>query len=82
MGQFTIEITATGGHGVDRNVKDGEVVNFFKEGNQTPDAMAKFLELQLTNIGYNVENAVIKHWPDTSNEVIDNLKNGIRKGNF
>jgi len=82
MGSFKIEITAVGGHGVDRDVKDGEVVNFFKEGNFTPDALAKTFERLVAHYGNQIESATMTHWPGDPNEVVDNLVTGVRKGNF
>jgi len=82
MGTFKIEITAVGGHGVDREVKDGEIVNFFKEGNQTPDAIAKFMELNLRNSGCMIDSATITHWPGQESQVVDDLITGKRSGNF
>ena len=82
MGQFKIEITAVGNHGVDRETKDGEIVNFFQEGNNTPDAVAKLAQLLLQTYGCNIESATITHWPGDPSEVKDDLISGVRRGNF
>jgi len=82
MGSFRIEINAVGGHGVDRDVKDGEIVNFFKEGSTTPDAIAKSIVLILQHHGVMVDTATLTHWPGQEGEVQDNLITGKRKGNF
>lgn len=82
MGNFRIEIEAVGGHGVDREIKDGGVVNFFIDGNETPDALAKrFYEVLKWN-GFDVKEAELIHWPGDPNEVKDNLITGVRTGSF
>jgi hypothetical protein len=83
MGTFKIEITAVGGHGVDREPKEGESVNFYKEGNTAPDAIAKQFTEVLRTYGINVESAKLIHWPGSESEVTDDLLNSKReKGNF
>lgn len=82
MGQFKIEIIAVGGHGVDRDKKDGEEVDFFESGTLTPDAEAKLAVQHLQQQGCNIESATITHWPGEESEVVDDLLTGKRKGNF
>lgn len=82
MGQFKIEITAVGGHGVDREKKEGETVDFFEGGPNTVDASAHSLTLAIRDMGYQIESATITHWPGQESEVKDDLVTGIRKGNF
>lgn len=82
MGNFTIEVKAVGGHGQDRSKKDGEVVNFENESENSPDAIAKRFVEELKAKGTNVESAKIVHWPGQSSEVTDDLITGIRTGNF
>ena len=83
MGNFRIVIEAVGGHGVDREPKDGEVVNFYKSGNNTPDALAKFCADALKYVANaQVNSATLTHWPGESSEVTDDLITGVRKGNF
>lgn len=82
MGTFKIEITAVGGHGVDRGTKDGESVNFKAEGDKTPDAIAKDFADALKESGCSIDSATITHWPGSDSEVKDDLITGIRKGNF
>lgn len=82
MGNFTIEIKAVGGHGQDRSKKDGEVVNFYENGPQTPDAIAKTMVEVLKYSGSSVESATITHWPGGHGTVVDNLLTGKRSGNF
>ena len=82
MGTFKIQITAVGGHGQDREVKEGEVVNFYKDGSTTPDALAKTFVEMLKAHGSSVEEAKIVHWTEQESEVTDDLLIGVRKGNF
>lgn len=82
MGNFRIVIDAVGGHGVDRDKKDGEVVNHFAEGMQSPDAMAKQMVDFLKANGVTPDSAVLIHWPGENDEVVDDLLTGERKGNF
>ena len=82
MGTCKIEVTAVGDHGRDRETKDGEVVNFYDEGPNTPDARAKTLLETMRAEGVMIEKATITHWPDEPSEVVDNLDTGKRKGNF
>ena len=82
MGTFKINITAVGGHGQDRSKKDGEIVNFFEEGNTSPDAIAKIMVEMMKVHGINVEEAEIVHWPGEESEVKDDLITGKRTGNF
>jgi hypothetical protein len=82
MGNFRIVINAVGGHGVDREVKEGEVVNHFAEGLQTPDAMAKLFVTFLQANGISPDSAELIHWPGEDSEVIDDLISSVRKGNF
>lgn len=95
MGDFRIVIDAIGGHGQDREKKDGEVVDFYKGGNYTPEAMAKFFIEFVTrwNLVSDVKAKII-HWPadnyggpekngrDPEKQIEDDLITGIRKGNF
>ena len=82
MGNFRIVINAVGGHGVDREVKEGEIVNHFTEGMTTPDAMAKHFVNYLQANGIQPDSAELIHWPGEESEVIDDLLTGVRKGNF
>lgn len=82
MGTFKIEITAVGGHGQDRSKKNGEVVNFYEGGENSPDAITKTLVEAMKFYGTNVEEAKIIHWPGAEDEVTDDLLTGIRSGDF
>lgn len=86
MGTFKIEIIAVGGHGVDRDKKEGEVVDFNEGGENSPDAIAKkcvdALKATGCSFSYPEAGATITHWPGSDHEVKDDLQTGIRKGNF
>lgn len=83
MGSFRIVINAVGGHGVDRTPKEGESVNFYKEGNTSPDAFAKQIVEVMRYHGIQIDSAVLIHWPESESEVTDDLLNSKRqKGNF
>lgn len=90
MGDFKIVIHAVGSHGVDREKKDGQVVDFHKEGPNTPDALAKeFVELlKSKGISFGQDgSATITHWPKEyynreKDGPVDDLLTGTRKGNF
>lgn len=82
MGTFKVEITAVGGHGVDRLKKNGETVDFNSDGPNSPDAITARYVQEMKQSGVNVEVAVIRHWPDQPSEVKDNLLTGERTGNF
>lgn len=79
MGNFRIEIEAVGSHMVDREVKDGGIVNFNADGYFTPDALAKRFVEELEQTGASMVTAKIIHWPDQSNTVTDDLVTGKRK---
>lgn len=80
MGTFRIEITANGGHGCSRDIKDGgNVAGCGQKG--CPDCETRvFVEyLKQRN---SVVAAVLIHWPGEPGEVQDNLLTGVRKGSF
>jgi len=81
MGQFKIEIVAQGGHGCQREVKDGGKLRgcgFYS----CPDCKARRLVEELQRAGMTVEAATFTHWPGESSEVVDDLLSKIRSGNF
>lgn len=85
MGDFRIVIDAVGGHGQDRDKKDGEDVDF---GINTPEAFAREFIGKLERSGVTVTEAKIIHWPKDNYpergeaEVTDDLVTGRRYGNF
>lgn len=90
MGNFKIEIEAVGGHGIARDVKQGDGIPFqaFLENTPSstlakaaPDEQAMQFVRQL-GTGNSVLSAKLIHWPDTT-PIIDDLKTGIREhGDF
>lgn len=89
MGDFRIVINAVGGHGQDRDKKDGEIVDF---GTNTPEAIAKEFVEKLKASGCSVDNAYVVHWPldnyegqlknGRATQIVDDLITGKRTGNF
>lgn len=81
MGNFKIEIEAAGGHGVLRETKQGDVIEYARCHADEPDAAAKrFVDEfgKRNSIVY----AKLTHWPE-STPIIDNLLTGIREyGDF
>lgn len=81
MGQFRVEVTAVGGHGCQREVKDGENVRPC-DNPACPDCMARKLVHDLAAHGCTVESAILTHWPGQAGEVRDDLVTGKRSGSF
>ncbi len=81
MGDFRIIINAIGGHGQDRDKKDGEVVDF---GTNTPEAIAKKCVENLLASGIHVVDAKVIHPANRKDKdnIEDDLITGIRKGTF
>lgn len=71
MGQFKLEIVAVGGHGCQREIKDGgRVLGCGRQG--CPDC--EFFSLvadYVRRTGVNLLEARQTHWPDTSGQVVD-----------
>lgn len=98
MGDFRIIIDAIGGHGQDRDKKDGQQVDFTGDNNwhsaTTPEAIAQTFIAALRGAGVNVTDAKIVHWPadnyggpeqngrQAGKEVVDNLITGVRTNQF
>lgn len=90
MGDFRIVIDAVGGHGLDRDKENGEIVDFQKEGPNSPEALAvEFVKL-LHSKGVSINGAKVIHWPhdnypdqrDASKVLSDDLLTGVRTGSF
>jgi hypothetical protein len=92
MGDFRIVIDCVGGHGQDRDQKDGQIVDFSKGGETSPEAIAlKAVEL-FKAAGMSPDKAYIIHWPidnyggqlenNRSSQIVDNLLTGKRTGSF
>lgn len=92
MGDFRIVINAVGGHGQDREKKDGERVNFAEGGEATPENLARTFIRNLQAHGCSIESASVVHWPldnyggpeknGRTTEIKDDLLTGIRSGSF
>jgi hypothetical protein len=85
MGNFRIEIDAVGGHGCQREVKDGGTVAGC--GQPTcPDCLAREFVAKLKSMGvFNYppqSSAKLIHWPGQQSEVRDDLLTGVRSGSF
>ncbi len=80
MGQFRVEVIAVGGHGCQREVKDGGIVTGCGQAT-CPDCVTReyVAKMRASN---SVEKAELTHWPGTPGEVRDNLLTGVRTGSF
>lgn len=95
MGDFRIIIDAVGGHGQDREKKDGETVDFTHSGSgyhssKNPEAIAQVLIAALQGTGCSIQGAKVIHWPsdnypdqrEAGKEIVDDLITGKRTNNF
>ena len=82
MGQFRVEVTAVGGHGCQRQVKDSEQLQQFCGSPSCPDCEAREFVRRIKRQGHMLEKAELIHWPGTVGEVRDDLISFKRKGNF
>lgn len=82
MGNYRIEIDAVGGHGCQRDIKDGEMIAAECGQSFCPDCKARRLVADLRASGNSLSKATLTHWPGMPDEVQDNLLSGIRKGSF
>jgi len=84
MGDFNINITATGGHGCERKAKAGDKL-YGRCGRFTcPDCMAYEFVQQLKqrgmlSSGNPQQHAILTHWPGQPGEVVDDLLQNERK---
>jgi hypothetical protein len=78
MGNFRIEIEATGGHGDCRDVKQGETLDPAAYPEHSVDAVAWDAVAALKAKGANVISARLIHWPETPSEVVDDVLNSKR----
>lgn len=82
MGDFLVTVEATGGHGCQRELKDGEAV-LGCDLPHCPDCITREYVRRLKRSGASVKSATLQHWPnDPENTVVDDLLTGIRKGSF
>jgi len=82
VGQFRVEVTAVGGHGCQRNVKDGEQLQQFCGSPTCPDCEAREFVRRYKRLGMSVEAATLTHWPGQTTQVQDDLITGKRTGSF
>lgn len=81
MGNFLIVVEAVGGHGCQRDRKDGEIVQGC--GLDTcPDCTTRRFVADMKRKGNNVREATLTHWPEQVGSVQDELLTGQRKGSF
>ena len=90
MGTFRVEVQAVGGHGCQRELRDGAVVAGCGQPG-CPDCITREYVAKLkasgasfwestdpNNTGY----ARLTHWPGQTSEVKDDLLTGVRSGSF
>ena len=81
MGDFRIEVNATGGHGCQRDLGDKQLVNGC--GNPgCPDCIARRFVAELKASGAMVKDALLIHWPNSTPTIVDNLLTKMRSGSF
>ena len=73
MGQFNINVTAIGGHGCERRAKEGDQLYGRCQRLTCPDCLAYDFVQLLRQKGFQVESAIFTHWPNTPQEVIDDI---------
>jgi len=81
MGRFRVTVTAVGGHGCQRELKDGAVVVGCGQ-ESCPDCAARAFVDRLKDQGCSVGSATIEHWPGEEHHVTDDLVSGVRQGSF
>jgi hypothetical protein len=81
MGDFHVTVKAVGGHGCERDKKDGETV-MGCERSGCPDCIAREFVRRLKRSGAVVSEATLTHWPSQPEQVQDDLLTGKRKGAF
>lgn len=91
MGDFRIVVNAVGGHGCQRDLKDGERV-FGCGSMNCPDCLTAEFIAKLQRASTHVKDATLTHWPGQPSEVRDefivsdppigNLRGRVRRGSF
>lgn len=81
MGNYRVEVEAVGGHGCQREIKDGGTV-YGCGRMDCPDCIAREFVETLKRKGNSLVSATLTHWPGTKGEVQDDLMTKVRKGNF
>lgn len=81
MGDFRIEVNATGGHGCQREKGNKSKIERCGDSN-CPDCLARTFVEMLKTRGVLVKDALLIHWPNSSPIIVDNLNDGTRYGDF
>lgn len=81
-GEYTILIKAMGRHGCRREVPSGGVVIEGCGRMDCPDCQARHFINILRTTGALIIMGEMTHWPGSQHAVTDNLKTGVRRGNF
>jgi hypothetical protein len=81
MGTYRFEFEAVGGHGCQRELKDGELVAGCQESN-CPDCEIRRFVKSAQEKGSSVRVAKLIHWPGSADSVTDDLLTKIRSGSF
>lgn len=80
MGNFVLHIEAVGNHGCQRDKKAGTKIEKCADPSCSDCNIRTFLE------DFSKRNSIVRatltHWPDGNPTVTDNLKTGVRQGNF
>lgn len=80
MGNFRLEAEWVGGHGCQREKKEGSVIGKCSDEN-CPDCMIRDFVAKM-NAKNSKVSAILRHWPGQPDEVQDDINTGIRKGSF
>lgn len=70
MGDFRIEMNAVGGHGCQREVKDGGTV-YGCGSMMCPDCITARYVADMKRTGAIIKGAKLTHWPGSKEEVVD-----------
>ena len=84
MGDFHISIKAVGGHGCQREIKDGGIVGDCG-WKHCPDCIVRRCVAELKASGNaSISEATIQHWPNQTPDPgpREDLLTGVRKGSF
>lgn len=87
MGNFRVVVQGVGPHGCDRGAGDGESIQHSGcRRMDCPDCLTREFVEKLMRAGlvkdYQGGSARFIHWPGESGEVVDDLLNLTRQGNF
>ncbi len=81
MGQFKIDIVATGRHGCQREKKDGDTVPVCGDSDCIDCITREFVEILKLKTS-SIEGATLTHWPGQRYQVVDDLITRRRYGSF